>query len=82
MVQVVGTAQLRALRQENRRFWVPCQWGWGWAVEAIVLILSVGIAVTVRGAREVITIKSRGAVASSSSEPGRQQWTWDGCSRG
>uniref|UniRef100_A0A671G925 Endophilin-B2 n=1 Tax=Rhinolophus ferrumequinum TaxID=59479 RepID=A0A671G925_RHIFE len=49
------------------------------AVEVTVLILSGVIAVIVIG--ELLIIQAREAMARSSSEPGRQQWTWDGCPR-
>lgn len=49
-------------------------------MEVMVLILSVVSAVIVIVVGEVI-IKAREAMAWSSSEPGRQQWTWDGYPR-
>lgn len=53
--------------------------GVGWAVEVTVLILLVVTAVIVIG--EVLIIQTREAMPWSSSEPGRQPWTWDGCPR-
>lgn len=45
------------------------------------MILSVAIAVIVIIVVEVIIIKAREPMAQSSSEPGRQHWTWGGCPR-
>lgn len=70
----MGTAQLRTPRQENlRHVWVRCQWGWEWAVEVLVLMLLVVTAVFLIAVVGVMIIKAREAVASFSSEPGRQR---------
>lgn len=50
-----------------------------WAAEVLVPMLSVVLTVLLGAEAGVTIMKAREAVALFSSEPGRQQWTWEGC---